>query len=636
MKVAIVAGAIHRAKSGVYGSEAQAAVLARGFVKAGHDVTFLAAAGSDEVGKFRPVPCMYGSLFPNEETKQYEWYKDELVDQDFVVDWSGTHRVTENLYFWERDRFKGVLVWSHQGNVFTSPRPPAIGYFQGTVVSQAQKVHAYKHWANNTVPPHPSRIHVIPYGIETDVFVPPTTGATRDYFLYLSRPHPHKGIFEFLELASSFRNEKFVMAFDMAAPDHVEFGQRAIAQAKDMPNVEYIPLKGSVETKVGLYQHAKALVAPLAKDYVEGFGLVFAEAMACVPPGTRIVTAAGEKAIEQVRLGDRVLTHRGRFMPVTKLHRRRFSGRLYQVATPHNSLLLTGNHPLATNYGWVPASEVPIIARASLPRRAVGWGGLLSAGVPAAAGRGWLGRDSAGDFESGSLPGGTRGMDPLERGGANRCGPIENPWARAGVGAIGEGGGSGVHQFGHPVSPSEARGGYDSVWGVRTEALACRGVFQGVELAHRPGRSDSSPELGEPPCAPARVAGAFGTDTLRRIDSIEYDGDVLNLSVGDDHSYVADGLVVHNCGTPCITATHGGQVDVVGTLGALCETREEYVEAIASMAEGIPFDPAPLCRERIVRKFSVDRWVAAYLKLYTKIRRQQADSGVRDPGWMYE
>ena len=288
MKVAVVAGAIHRAKSGVYGSEAQAAVLARGFERAGHEVTFVAAAGSDRVGRFLPVPCMYGAIWPNEEVNQYEWYKDELVTQDLILDWSGTHRVAENMRFWERERFRGVLIWSHQGNVFTSPRPPAITDYHGVCVSQAQKNHALGHWIFNVTPPPADRIHVIPYGIETQVFVPPPAGSRREYFLYLSRPHPHKGIFEFLEIARAVPDEKFVMAFDMAAPDHKQYGLEAIEKAKELPNVTYVPLKGSQAKKVEMYQGAKALIQPLAKDYTEGFGLVFAEAMSC---GTPCITA---------------------------------------------------------------------------------------------------------------------------------------------------------------------------------------------------------------------------------------------------------------------------------------------------------------------------------------------------------
>jgi glycosyltransferase involved in cell wall biosynthesis len=287
MKVCVVAGAIHRARVGAYGSESQSAVLARGFERAGHEVTFIAAAGSDKVGHTYSVPCMYGQMWPNEETKEYEWYRDVLREQDFILDWSGTHRVTENLWFWDSD-WKGVLVWNHQGNEFTSPRPPAISAYHGVVVSQAQKEHAIQNqWFEARCFEDPSRIHVIPYGIDTETYHPPADGA-RAYFLYLSRPHPHKGLFDFLMLAQENPDENFIMAFDMAAPDHVRYGNLAIKEAKEIPNVTYVPLKGNNATKVDLYQHAKALVAPLAPEYTEGFGLVFAEAMAC---GTPCITA---------------------------------------------------------------------------------------------------------------------------------------------------------------------------------------------------------------------------------------------------------------------------------------------------------------------------------------------------------
>ena len=641
MKVAVVAGAIHKATSGVYGSESQSATLARGFVRAGHDVTFIAAAGSDPVGNFCPIPCMYGNMNPNEEVRGYEWYRDELVRQDLIIDASATHRVSENLYFWDREAFKGVLLWSHQGNIFTSPRPPVIHTYHGTVFSEAQKEHALAHWFFPLRRMHPSRLHVIPYGIDTEVYRP-AENPTRDYFLYLSRPHPHKGIFEFLQLARDFPKERFVMAFDMAAPDHVQYGNEAIRQAKaDHPNVEYVPLKGKLETKVKLYQNAKALVTPLAKEYLEGFGLVFAEAMACLPAGEPVSTRRGLVPIEQVRVGDWVLTHRGRYRPVVRLHQRPFVGELCMVGTPYHSVKLTPNHEVLTSQGWIPAERLPP-GPGTIPADAAR---LL--GGPHGRGRDhWssdrevafgsrLHRDPLHLDQPGRLSGADAGVGPEAPGWPYLTVPIQGSTTR--VGRVGQ-----DVRGSHPQGPLAALEGQEKGRAIGASVgplcgLARRGHVRGLGLVPAERGSGASGERGESTEGARRVAGAYRWLPLAVEGTLPHVGTVYNLGVLDDNSYVAGGVVVHNCGTPCITATHGGQVDVVGDLGWLCATHEEYLEAIKDVARAgyDPLSPARLCRERIVRRFSVKRWVAAYLKLYTKVRRE-LDTAPWSIDWLWE
>lgn len=87
----------------------------------------------------------------------------------------------------------------------------------------------------------------------------------------------------------------------------------------------------------------------------------------CCKAGTLIATATGLKAIEQIELGDFVLTHRNRFKQVTRKYRRLLdetdilvrleiqteSGESHQVT-------LTPNHPVATAKGWVPAGDLEI------------------------------------------------------------------------------------------------------------------------------------------------------------------------------------------------------------------------------------------------------------------------------------
>lgn len=84
----------------------------------------------------------------------------------------------------------------------------------------------------------------------------------------------------------------------------------------------------------------------------------------CLPPSTPITTIDGTKPLSEVRVGDKVLTHTGKFREVTRLFARRYTGKLYTFKTLDNYELLTTteDHPILV-YGekgvsWVYASEV--------------------------------------------------------------------------------------------------------------------------------------------------------------------------------------------------------------------------------------------------------------------------------------
>ena len=75
----------------------------------------------------------------------------------------------------------------------------------------------------------------------------------------------------------------------------------------------------------------------------EGFGIP------CLPPDTPIITLDGAKPIEEVKIGDLVLTHRSRFMKVTKTMRRFYKGNIAKlVVWSHRGLelRLTPEHPV--------------------------------------------------------------------------------------------------------------------------------------------------------------------------------------------------------------------------------------------------------------------------------------------------
>jgi formate hydrogenlyase subunit 6/NADH:ubiquinone oxidoreductase subunit I len=84
----------------------------------------------------------------------------------------------------------------------------------------------------------------------------------------------------------------------------------------------------------------------------------------CVPPDTPIITIDGVKPISDIRIGDRVLTHTGKFRRVTRLFSRSYTGKLYTFKTLGNfeTLTTTEDHPILV-YGekgttWLYANQI--------------------------------------------------------------------------------------------------------------------------------------------------------------------------------------------------------------------------------------------------------------------------------------
>ncbi len=84
----------------------------------------------------------------------------------------------------------------------------------------------------------------------------------------------------------------------------------------------------------------------------------------CVPPSTPILTMDGVKPMSEIRVGDKVLTHTGKFRRVTRLFSRSYTGKLYTFKTLGNyePLTTTEDHPILT-YGengisWVFANQI--------------------------------------------------------------------------------------------------------------------------------------------------------------------------------------------------------------------------------------------------------------------------------------
>lgn len=85
-------------------------------------------------------------------------------------------------------------------------------------------------------------------------------------------------------------------------------------------------------------------------------------------PAVKIYTSRGWKKIKDIRVGDLVLTHKGRFKRVTQLHIRRCDDneRIYEIEyktdNKNNGFVrrITGNHPVLTSRGWKRVDELTV------------------------------------------------------------------------------------------------------------------------------------------------------------------------------------------------------------------------------------------------------------------------------------
>jgi len=74
----------------------------------------------------------------------------------------------------------------------------------------------------------------------------------------------------------------------------------------------------------------------------------------CFLPETLVRTETGMKPISQIQLGEKVLTHRGRYRSVTFIHRNYYNGKIKKMMDVSSTL----NHPFLTKQGWIRADSI--------------------------------------------------------------------------------------------------------------------------------------------------------------------------------------------------------------------------------------------------------------------------------------
>lgn len=92
------------------------------------------------------------------------------------------------------------------------------------------------------------------------------------------------------------------------------------------------------------------------RDEVNGELLSRGLPVSCLASGTKVHTLDGYRYIENLQIGDKVLTHLGNYKSISMIKSRQSNGDLYCLKVYGRStdpLYITGNHPVLTDRGWV-------------------------------------------------------------------------------------------------------------------------------------------------------------------------------------------------------------------------------------------------------------------------------------------
>lgn len=146
-------------------------------------------------------------------------------------------------------------------------------------------------------------------------------------------------------------------------------GQGAGAVARLLTNWYAVPLAWSENMTRTLgnwsYRMASHASYRLNSDIVEGwYWSSSLDRRTCFPAGTVVRTQAGNKPIEAVSVGDRVLTNSGRYRAVYDTMRRTYSGKAITIKAGGSTVTMTADHPvlvdrLGKRY-WVTADHCKV------------------------------------------------------------------------------------------------------------------------------------------------------------------------------------------------------------------------------------------------------------------------------------
>lgn len=287
-----------------YGGEVFYWHLARGLCELGHEVTLYGAPGSRPPHpwgcrcRLRYIPGTYGNIDVAREFLALDWYGEEILGHDYVIDCAHNHPIAEHVgWFRRKDQVRVATVLN--GVTCTTPR---CGPFNVVVGSQKWKAllvagrtqfygTAFETQFGASLEEAIPETHiagVVPWATDVEEYTPNPDLSCGSYFLWLSRPTPYKGLSDALRLASELRLNLVIVpgiGQDSHRREFLAYDQEIRRAREEGAQVTVVRLPRDSRhqpMKRELLRNARALLLPLLSH--EPFGLVMVEALACGTP----------------------------------------------------------------------------------------------------------------------------------------------------------------------------------------------------------------------------------------------------------------------------------------------------------------------------------------------------------------
>lgn len=278
MKILIISSTALRTPPEVYGGlEAVSYLRALGLAQLGQEVTLVAAKGSFAPEGVRLVETV--SVGGSEE-EAFKVYKDHLKEFDYIIDdswqkWTYTEK--------EKDEKLKIMGVVHSPCPYRSPPNVRFPCFIG--VSEA---HAKYLGSRLQIP-----VRHAYNGVSLEMY--PFQKIKSNRYLSLSRIMAEKGIHNFIDVVRRARAFGDVVGEDrnlIPDPTYVE-------RVRNLCDGYHVRFWGRVshEDKVKFLQNAKATIVLYNMPYIEVFGLMVVESLAC---GTPVITLKGIGGPEEI------------------------------------------------------------------------------------------------------------------------------------------------------------------------------------------------------------------------------------------------------------------------------------------------------------------------------------------------